>query len=28
MTVRHLRGEAMETTLAWAETEVGGFMRA
>jgi hypothetical protein len=25
--VRHLRGEAMETTLAWAETEVGGFMR-
>ena len=27
MTVRHLRGEAMETTLAWAETEVGGFMR-
>src|SRR5262249_54677830 len=24
MTVRHLRGEAMETTLAWAETEVGG----
>jgi ABC-type glycerol-3-phosphate transport system substrate-binding protein len=27
MTVRHLQGEAMETTLAWAETEVGGFMR-
>jgi hypothetical protein len=27
MTVRHLRGEAMETTLAWAEAEVGGFMR-
>jgi ABC-type glycerol-3-phosphate transport system substrate-binding protein len=27
MTVRHLRGEAMETTLAWAEAEVEGFMR-
>src|SRR5262249_18283780 len=27
MTVRHLGGEPMETTLAWAETEVGGFMR-
>jgi hypothetical protein len=27
MTVRHLQGEAMETTLAWAETEVEGFMR-
>jgi len=27
MTVRHLRGEAMEKTLAWAEAEVEGFMR-
>src|SRR5262245_57077452 len=27
MTVRHLRGEAMEATLAWAEAEVEGFMR-
>jgi ABC-type glycerol-3-phosphate transport system substrate-binding protein len=27
MTVRHLGGEAMEQTLAWAETEVEGFMR-
>ena len=27
MTVRHLRGEAMEQTLAWAESEVEGFMR-
>jgi ABC-type glycerol-3-phosphate transport system substrate-binding protein len=27
MTVRHLQGEAMETTLSWAETEVEGFMR-
>jgi ABC-type glycerol-3-phosphate transport system substrate-binding protein len=27
MTVRHLRGEPMEQTLAWAETEVEGFMR-
>jgi len=27
MTVRHLQGEAMETTLAWAEAEVAGFMR-
>jgi hypothetical protein len=28
MTVRHLQGEAMETTLAWAEREVEGFMRS
>jgi ABC-type glycerol-3-phosphate transport system substrate-binding protein len=27
MTVRHLQGEAMEKTLAWAESEVEGFMR-
>jgi len=27
MTVRHLRGEAMEQTLAWAETELEGFLR-
>jgi ABC-type glycerol-3-phosphate transport system substrate-binding protein len=27
MTVRHLQGEPLETTLAWAETEVEGFMR-
>ena len=27
MTVRHLRGEAMEQTLTWAESEVEGFMR-
>jgi ABC-type glycerol-3-phosphate transport system substrate-binding protein len=27
MTVRHLEGEAMETTLAWAESEVEGLMR-
>jgi ABC-type glycerol-3-phosphate transport system substrate-binding protein len=27
MTARHLQGEAMEKTLAWAETEVEGFMR-
>jgi ABC-type glycerol-3-phosphate transport system substrate-binding protein len=27
MTVRHLQGEPMEKTLAWAETEVEGFMR-
>jgi len=25
--VRHLQGEAMEKTLAWAESEVEGFMR-
>jgi ABC-type glycerol-3-phosphate transport system substrate-binding protein len=28
MTVRYLQGEAMETTLAWAEREVEGFMRS
>ena len=28
MTVRHLQGEAMETTLAWAEREVEGMMRS
>jgi ABC-type glycerol-3-phosphate transport system substrate-binding protein len=27
MIVRHLQGEAMEKTLAWAESEVEGFMR-
>lgn len=27
MVVRHAQGEAMETTLAWAESEVEGFMR-
>ena len=27
MTVRHLQGEPMEKTLAWAESEVEGFMR-
>jgi ABC-type glycerol-3-phosphate transport system substrate-binding protein len=27
MTVRHMQGEAMEKTLAWAETEVEGFLR-
>ena len=27
MSVRHLQGEPMEKTLAWAETEVEGFMR-
>jgi ABC-type glycerol-3-phosphate transport system substrate-binding protein len=27
MIVRHLQGEAMEKTLAWAEGEVEGFMR-
>ena len=27
MTVRHLQGEAMEKTLAWAEGELEGFMR-
>jgi ABC-type glycerol-3-phosphate transport system substrate-binding protein len=27
MTVRHMQGEAMERTLAWAETEIEGFMR-
>jgi ABC-type glycerol-3-phosphate transport system substrate-binding protein len=28
MTVRQLQGEPMEKTLAWAETEVEGFMRS
>jgi hypothetical protein len=28
MTVRHLQGEPMEKTLAWAEAEVEGFMRS
>jgi ABC-type glycerol-3-phosphate transport system substrate-binding protein len=27
MVVRHMQGEAMEKTLAWAESEVEGFMR-
>jgi hypothetical protein len=27
MVVRHFQGEAMEKTLAWAESEVEGFMR-
>jgi ABC-type glycerol-3-phosphate transport system substrate-binding protein len=27
MTVRHMQGEAMEKTLAWAESEVEGFLR-
>lgn len=27
MVVRHLQGEALEKTLAWAETECEGFMR-
>jgi len=26
--VRHLQGEPMEVTLAWAEREVEGFMRS
>ena len=28
MIVRHLQGEAMEQTLAWAEGELEGFMRS
>ena len=28
MVVRHLQGEAMEKTLAWAESELEGFMRS
>jgi hypothetical protein len=28
MTVRHLQGEPLETTLSWAESEVEGFMRS
>jgi hypothetical protein len=27
MIVRHMQGEPMEKTLAWAETEVEGFLR-
>ena len=27
MVVRFMQGEAMEKTLAWAESEVEGFMR-
>ena len=27
MVARHLQGEPLERTLAWAETEVEGFMR-
>ncbi len=27
MVVRFMKGEAMEKTLAWAESEVEGFMR-
>jgi len=27
MTVRHMQGEALETTLSWAEREVEGFLR-
>lgn len=27
MTVRHMQGEAIEKTIAWAESEVEGFMR-
>ena len=27
MTVRHVQGESMEKTLAWAESEVEGFLR-
>ena len=26
-TLRHMQGEAMEKTLAWAESEIEGFMR-
>jgi hypothetical protein len=28
MIVRHMQGEAMEKTLAWAEGELEGFMRS
>jgi ABC-type glycerol-3-phosphate transport system substrate-binding protein len=28
MIVRHMRGEAMDQTLTWAETELEGFMRS
>ena len=27
MTVRHMQGEPLEKTLAWAEGEVGGYLR-
>jgi len=27
MIVRHMQGESMEKTLAWAESEVEGFSR-
>jgi len=27
MIVRHLQGESMDKTLAWAESEVEGFLR-
>ena len=27
MVVRHLQGEPLENTLAWAESEVEGFLR-
>jgi hypothetical protein len=27
MVVRYMQGEAMEKTLAWAESEIEGFMR-
>ena len=27
MTVRHMQGEPLEKTLAWAESEAEGFMR-
>jgi hypothetical protein len=28
MIVKHSQGEAMEKTLAWAESELEGFMRS
>ena len=28
MVVRHFQGEPMEKTLAWAESELEGFMRS
>jgi hypothetical protein len=27
LTVRHMQGEPMEKALAWAESEIEGFMR-
>ena len=27
MIVKHMQGETMEKTLAWAESEIEGFMR-